>query len=40
MGVVHHANYLRFFEEARVRWLEEHDRPYTYYLEQLSLIHI
>jgi acyl-CoA thioester hydrolase len=34
MGVVHHANYLRFFEEARVRWLEEHDRPYTYYLEQ------
>jgi acyl-CoA thioester hydrolase len=33
MGVVHHANYLRFFEEARVRWLEEHDRPYTYYLE-------
>jgi acyl-CoA thioester hydrolase len=34
MGVVHHANYLRFFEEARVRWLEEHDRPYTHYLAQ------
>jgi len=34
MGVVHHANYLRFFEEARVRWLEEHDRPYTWYVER------
>lgn len=32
MGVVHHANYLHFFEEARVRWLEEHDRPYTDYV--------
>jgi len=34
MGVVHHANFLRFFEEARVRWLEEHDRPYTAYLDR------
>jgi len=34
MGVVHHANYLRFFEEARVRWLEEHDHPYSHYLER------
>lgn len=34
MGVVHHANYLRFFEEARVRWLEEHDRPYTDYVDR------
>ena len=32
MGVVHHANYLRFFELARVRWLEEHDRPYLEYV--------
>lgn len=24
MGVVHHANYLRFFEEARVDWLRRH----------------
>ncbi|MBK7842891.1 MAG: acyl-CoA thioesterase [Bdellovibrionales bacterium] len=23
MGVVHHANYLRYFEEARVAWLRE-----------------
>jgi len=34
MGIVHHANYLHLFERARVRWLEEHDRPYTAYLEQ------
>ena len=32
MGVVHHSNYLRFFEEARARWLEDHDQPYTAYL--------
>lgn len=28
MGIVHHANYLRHFENARVLWLEIHDRPY------------
>ena len=33
MGVVHHSNYLRYFELARVHWLEEHDQPYTRYLE-------
>ena len=32
MGIVHHANYLRFFEQGRVRWLDEHDRPYRDYL--------
>ena len=25
MGVVHHSNYLRYFEEARLQWLREHD---------------
>jgi len=42
MGVVHHSNYLRFFEIARTRWLEEHDVPYAAYLElglQLPVIH-
>lgn len=29
MGIVHHANYLRHCENARVAWLEEHDRAYT-----------
>jgi acyl-CoA thioester hydrolase len=33
MGIVHHANYLRYFEQSRVLWLEEHDRPYTDYME-------
>jgi len=33
MGVVHHSNYIRWFELARVEWLVEHDRPYTDYLE-------
>lgn len=28
MGIVHHANYLRHFENARVVWLETHDRGY------------
>ena len=34
MGIVHHANYPRFFEEARVQWLEDHDRGYEAYLDQ------
>jgi acyl-CoA thioester hydrolase len=28
MGVVHHSNYVRFLEHARVLFLAEHDRPY------------
>ena len=31
MGIVHHANYVRFLEEARVVWMDEHDRPYREY---------
>jgi acyl-CoA thioester hydrolase len=34
MGVVHHANYVRYLELARVRFLEEHDEPYVRYVEQ------
>ncbi len=33
MGVVHHANYVRYLELARVRWMDEHHRPYTDYLD-------
>ena len=33
MGVVHHSNYIRFFELSRVDWLAEHDQPYTAYAE-------
>ena len=25
MGVVHHANHLRYFEDARVEWMRAHD---------------
>jgi len=34
MGIVHHSNYLRFFEDARVVWLDEHDRGYAHYMDQ------
>ena len=29
MGIVHHANYLHFCENARVAWLETHDKAYS-----------
>jgi acyl-CoA thioester hydrolase len=29
MGIVHHANYLLYLEEARVAYLRHLDRPYT-----------
>lgn len=28
MGIVHHSNYIRWFEEARVDYLEQVGRPY------------
>ena len=31
MGIVHHANYVRFLELVRVVWMDEHDRPYREY---------
>jgi acyl-CoA thioester hydrolase len=32
MGIVHHANYVRWLELARVRWMDEHHRPYRAYV--------
>ncbi len=32
MSIVHHSNYLRYFERSRIAWLEEHDQPYTAYM--------
>ncbi len=32
MGIVHHANYLRFCENARIVWLETHDKSYPEWL--------
>jgi acyl-CoA thioester hydrolase len=34
MGVVHHANYVRYLELARVQFMREHDQPYQRYVEQ------
>lgn len=33
MGIVHHSNTVRYLELARVVLLEEHDVPYTWYIE-------
>ncbi len=34
MGIVHHSNYIRHLELARIHWLDEHDQPYRVYTEQ------
>jgi len=34
MRIVHHANYVHWFEYARVLWMDEHDLPYRDYVEQ------
>lgn len=34
MGVVHHSNYLRFLEHARVQFLADHDKPYIEYVRE------
>jgi acyl-CoA thioester hydrolase len=34
MGIVHHGNYVRYLELARVVWLDEHDVPYRKVMEQ------
>jgi acyl-CoA thioester hydrolase len=33
MGIVHHSNYLKFCEDARVIWLETHDKSYPEWME-------
>jgi acyl-CoA thioester hydrolase len=32
MGIVHHANYVRYLELARIAWMDEFDRPYREYV--------
>jgi acyl-CoA thioester hydrolase len=32
MGIVHHSNHVRYFELARIGFLEQHDRPYEQYV--------
>ncbi len=33
MGIVHHANYVLYLEQARILWLDEHDQPYRAYID-------
>ena len=33
MRIVHHANYVRWFELARVEWLDRHHVPYRSYVD-------
>ena len=37
MGVVHHSNYIRWFEEARAEWMEAAGAPYAR-LEQEGIV--
>ena len=37
MGIVHHSNYLKFFELARIEWLEKLNIPYEK-IEQNNII--
>jgi acyl-CoA thioester hydrolase len=32
MGIVHHANYVKYLELARVVFMDDHDRPYRDYI--------
>ena len=34
MRIVHHANYLRWFELARIDWMDAHHVPYQRYVEE------
>ncbi len=34
MRIVHHTNYIRWFELARVEWLDQWDEPYRRYYER------
>ena len=37
MGIVHHSNYIRYFEEARLHWMDEIGLSYSG-LEELGVI--
>ncbi|UCE86366.1 MAG: acyl-CoA thioesterase [Deltaproteobacteria bacterium] len=34
MRIVHHSNFVRYLELARILWLDEHERPYRDYMER------
>jgi acyl-CoA thioester hydrolase len=33
MGIVHHANFIRYLEQGRIDFIAEHHRPYTEFIE-------
>ena len=33
MGIVHHANFIRYLEQGRIGFIAEHHRPYTELIE-------
>ena len=37
MKIVHHSNYIRWFEEARIYWMEKMGMPYNK-MEELGII--
>lgn len=37
MGIIHHSNYIRWFEEARLRYMEEMGWPFTK-VEEMGII--
>ena len=37
MGIVHHSNYIRFFEEARLNWMEQRNLSYQN-IEEMGII--
>lgn len=34
MGIMHHSNYIKLLEMARVLWMDEHDMPYREWVAQ------
>lgn len=30
MGIIHHSNYIRFMEEARIAWMDDAGMPFSY----------
>jgi len=43
MRIVHHANYVRWFELARIEWMDRFHVPYAHYIEaglHLATIHL
>ena len=38
MGIIHHSNYIRWMEEARIAYMDEMDFPYKKWKQQESSV--